>query len=198
MKTSKVQLFLELANPDKTGNSRKVLVEEFVGKYEKLKFGNGGDWCRSDGSLAKKFIVERFRDGNSIVAVQLFGHNTKKKINKQIDSKISKIIKSQKCVGLYVGNVEVDHKDGHRDDYENLKIKNQKIDDFQPLSPSVNKAKRQHCKNCRETKQRFDARLLGYSKSAWAGNGKYRGTCVGCYWHDIKKFNQEISKNYSS
>lgn len=198
MKTSKVQLFLELANPDKTGNSRKVLVEEFVGKYEKLKFGNGGDWCRSDGSLAKKFIVERFRDGNSIVAVQLFGHNTKKKINKQIDSKISKIIKSQKCVVLYVGNVEVDHKDGHRDDYENLKIKNQKIDDFQPLSPSVNKAKRQHCKNCRETKQRFDARLLGYSKSAWAGNGKYRGTCVGYYWHDIKKFNQEISKNYSS
>lgn len=191
-------MFLELANPDKTGNSRKVLVEEFVGKYEKLKFGNGGDWCRSDGSLAKKFIVERFRDGNSIVAVQLFGHNTKKKINKQIDSKISKIIKSQKCVVLYVGNVEVDHKDGHRDDYENLKIKNQKIDDFQPLSPSVNKAKRQHCKNCRETKQRFDARLLGYSKSAWAGNGKYRGTCVGCYWHDIKKFNQEISKNYSS
>ena len=198
MKISKVQLFLELANPDKTGNSRKVLVEEFVGKYEKLKFGNGGDWCRSDGSLAKKFIVERFRDGNSIVAVQLFGHNTKKKINKQIDSKISKIIKSQKCAVLYVGNVEVDHKDGHRDDYENLKIKNQKIDDFQPLSPSVNKAKRQHCKNCRETKQRFDARLLGYSKSAWAGNGKYRGTCVGCYWYDIKKFNQEISKNYSS
>ncbi len=191
-------MFLELANPDKTGNSRKVLVEEFVGKYEKLKFGNGGDWCRSDGSLANKFIVERFKDGNSIVAVQLFGHNTKKKINKQIDSKISKIIKSQKCEVLYVGNVEVDHKDGHRDDFENLKIKNQKIDDFQPLPPSVNKAKRQHCKNCRETKQRFDARLLGYSKSAWAGNGKYRGTCVGCYWYDIKKFNQEISKNYFS
>jgi hypothetical protein len=36
---------------------------------------------------------------------------------------------------------------------------------------------------------------LGFSKCAWAGNGKYRGTCVGCYWHDIKKFNQEISKS---
>jgi hypothetical protein len=24
--------------------------------------------------------------------------------------------------------------------------------------------------------------------------GKYRGTCVGCYWHNVKKFNQEISK----
>lgn len=42
-KISKVNLFLELAQPDKTGNSRKVLVSEFVGKYERLKFGNGGE-----------------------------------------------------------------------------------------------------------------------------------------------------------
>ncbi len=21
------------------------------------------------------------------------------------------------------------------------------------------------------------------------------GTCVGCYWHDVKRFNQKISKN---
>ena len=90
--------------------------------------------------------------------------------------------------------MEVDHKDGHRDDYENLKPENQTLEDFQPLSPAVNKAKRQHCKVCRETKQRFDATVLGFSKCAWAGNGKYRGTCVGCYWHNVKKFNQEISK----
>ena len=51
-------------------------------------------------------------------------------------------------------------------------------------------------KVCRETKQRFDARVLGFSVSCWVGNGKYRGTCVGCYWHDIKKFNQEVSKSF--
>ena len=193
-KVSKVALFLELAQPDETGNSRKVFVSEFVGKYERLQFGNGGDWCRSDGNLAKKYILERYREGNAIVAVQLFGFNTKKQIQKQIRSDIAKEISSQKCAVLHISNVEVDHKDGHRDDYENLKPENQKLDDFQPLSPAVNKAKRQHCKVCRETKQRFDARVLGFSKCAWAGNGKYRGTCAGCYWHDVKKFNHEISK----
>lgn len=159
-KISKVALFLELAKPDETGNSRKVLISEFVGKYERLQFGNGGDWCRTDGTLAKKFIVERHKQGNSIIAVQLFGLNIKKQIQKQIRSDIVKEISSKKCAVLNISNVEVDHKDGHRDDYENLKPENQKLEDFQPLSPAVNKAKRQHCKICRETQQRFDARVL--------------------------------------
>lgn len=34
-KISKVNLFLELAQPDKTGNSRKVLVSEFAVKQSK-------------------------------------------------------------------------------------------------------------------------------------------------------------------
>ena len=191
----KPALFIELAKPDETGNSRKVFTSEFVGKYAKLNsFGNGGDWCRSDGNLAKIYIVERFVEKGSIVAIQLFGLNTKKQIQKQIRSDIVKEISYQKCAVLNISNVEVDHKDGHRDDYENLKPENQKLEDFQPLSPAVNKAKRQHCKVCRETKQRFDGIVLGFSKGAWAGNGKYRGTYVGCYWHDVKKFNQEISR----
>ncbi len=195
-KISKIDLFLELAKPDETGNSRKVLVSEFIGKYKCLQFGNGGSWCRDDQTLAKKYIIERFKEGrgNEITAIQLFGFNTKKQIQKQIRNDIAKEIISQKCAVLHISNVEVDHKDGHRDDYENLKPENQKLEDFQPLSPPANKAKRQHCKVCRETKQRFDARVLGFSKGSWCGDGKYRGTCVGCYWHDIKKFNQEISK----
>ena len=82
-------------------------------------------------------------EGNSIIAVQLFGLNTKKQIQKQIRSDIAKEISSQKCAVLHIGNVEVDHKDGHRDDYENLKPENQTLDDFQPLSKAVNCAKRQ-------------------------------------------------------
>ncbi len=198
-KTSKVSLFLELAKPDETGNSRKVAIDEFIGKYSRLKMGHGGDWCRSDGNLARMYIVERFKESNNnaITAVQLFGFNTKKQIYKQIRSDIVKKISSQKCAVLNIGNVEVDHKDGHRDDYDNLKPEKQKLEDFQPLSSAVNKAKRQHCKVCRNTKKRFDARVLGFSKGCWAGNGVYRGTCVGCYWHDVKKFNQEISKSSS-
>ena len=193
-KISKVALFLELAQPDEYGFSRKVLVSEFVGKYESLRLGNGGSWCRDDQNFAGRYIIERHKEGRSIVAVQLFGLNTKKQIQKGIRRDIAKEISSQKCAVLHISKVEVDHKDGHRDDYENLKPENQTLEDFQPLSKAVNCAKRQHCKVCRETKQRFDARVLGFSKGSWCGNGKYRGTCVGCYWHDIKKFNQEISK----
>lgn len=68
------------------------------------------------------------------------------------------------------------------------------IDDFQPLSKAANNAKRQHCKNCRDTNLRFDAKKLGYRVSQVKGNGKYRGSCVGCYWHDPKFFNREVGR----
>ena len=58
-KETKTSLFLELAQPDENGISRWVSVTEFVGKYASLKFGNGANWTRSDGNLAKKYILER-------------------------------------------------------------------------------------------------------------------------------------------
>ena len=67
------------------------------------------------------------------------------------------------------------------------------LDDFQPLSKAANNAKRQHCKRCRETGRRFDAKRLGYRVSQFKGNGVYNGMCVGCYWHDPKRFNCEVS-----
>lgn len=46
---SSVKLFLELSNfNEDTGYSRFVNVHEFINKYEKLKLGNGGSWCRFD------------------------------------------------------------------------------------------------------------------------------------------------------
>lgn len=38
-KTTKRDLFLQLANPDKNGISRWVYTSEFIGKYSDLKFG---------------------------------------------------------------------------------------------------------------------------------------------------------------
>lgn len=193
---SKPYLFIELAKPNEYGFSKKIKVSEFIGDYKILQFGNGGDWPRSDGSLAKHFIVDRIKVKGKIVAVQLCGKNTKKQISKSINSNIIKKIQKMRCAVLNVGNVEVDHKDGHRDDYEGFKSKNQNIEQFQPLSKAVNSAKKEHCKKCRNNKIRFDAVKLGYSVSVWAGGIKYMGTCVGCYWYDIKKFNEEISKDF--
>ncbi len=190
---SKRELFLELAQPDKDGFSREVNIAEFVGRYERLRFGNGADWCRDDSTLAKTYNVVRHKQGNKIHAIELHGLK-KVPISKPIPKKIRSEIVQQRCVVLDVGKVECDHKDGRRDDPRLNDPTLVTLDDFQPLSKAANNAKRQHCKNCRETNLRFDARKLGYNVSQVKGNGHYRGTCIGCYWHDPKFFNQEATK----
>jgi len=84
---SMAALFLELARPDSEGFSQKVPVRKFVGKYETLKMGNGGSWCRDDGSLAKRYNVVRHEKGSKIVAVELHGYK-KAPIEKPIPAEI--------------------------------------------------------------------------------------------------------------
>lgn len=190
---TKAELFLELAPPDKQGFSREVPVKEFKGKYIGLRFGNGGDWARDAGSLGKKYNVVRHKKGkgNRITHVELQGYNKNPK-HKSISQSVRKALKGQKCRVLGITDVEIDHKDGRYDDSKVSNTGNQKAEDFQPLSKAVNYAKRQHCKRCAETGLRFDAKTLGYKVSQVKGNGKYRGTCVGCYWYDPHAFNQSL------
>ena len=188
---SKAAKFLRLARPDDEGFSRQVSVDEFVGEFAPLKFGNGGDWVRADGLLARTYNLRRVKKGNRIVGVELHGFN-KNPVNKGIPARIAKVIRAQSCAVLATGGPEVDHKDGFRDDRR--PPDKMRAEDFQPLSKGANNAKRQHCKECRETRLRFDAARLGYAVSQWKGNGVYRGTCTGCYWHDPKRFNHEVSK----
>ena len=71
-------LFEELAEPDHRGVSREVRRDELVDRYAQLdNFGNGGSWCRSDGSLGRKYVIQRRRDGprGSISTIQLVGFN---------------------------------------------------------------------------------------------------------------------------
>lgn len=187
---SKPRIFLALAQPDSDGFSRKVSIDEL--EKNGLGFGNGGSWCRDDGTLAQQYNVVRHKQGNRIVAVELQGRK-KTPIKKPIPMHIRKEIKAQRCAVLNVSDVECDHKDGRRDDPRLNDSTKVTIDDFQPLSKAANNAKRQHCKRCRETDKRFDARRLGYKASQWKGDGIYRGTCIGCYWHDPKRFNTEVS-----
>ena len=185
-------LFLELAKPDHQGFSRRVPVTEFVGKYERLRMGNGGSWCRDDGALARRYNIDRCKKGGRIVSVRLYGYN-KNPIIKTIRQDIKEHHREERCVVLATGNTEVDHKDGRRDDPKLNDTATQQIEDFQPLSKAANYAKRQHCKECRETGNRFDAKRLGYTVSQIKGNGLYRGSCVGCYWYDPKAFNAALT-----
>lgn len=197
-KSEYVDLFLELAKPDDEGFSRKVPITEFVGKYEKLNLGNGGSWCRNESALGKKYNVVRHKliKKNAISHVELQGFN-KNPSQHQISQQVRKALSGKRCVVLGTTDVEIDHKDGRYDNPAISDVKNQNPDHFQPLSKSANYAKRQHCKTCKKTDQRFDAKLLGYSVSQVKGNGKYRGTCVGCYWYDPFKFNSSLDKSPS-
>lgn len=188
---SKASRFLELARPNKDGFSEPVSIDKFVGRYADLVMGNGGDWCRDDGPLARVFNVRRIKPKNKIIAVQLDGFK-KRPIDKTIPADILAEIRSQRCAVLGTSNPECDHKDGHRDDWGDTAQLT--VDDFQPLSKAANGAKRQACKECRQTKQRFDATTLGFAVAQFVGNGIYRGSCVGCYWHDVTRFHREISQ----
>ena len=102
---TKTELFLELAKPNSNGISRWVLASEFIGKYKALQLGNGGSWCRSSSTLAKKYIIKfdkSLTSGNSIDAVKTDGYNTEKKFNQNIRQDIRDELKSKKCVMLGV------------------------------------------------------------------------------------------------
>ena len=198
------ELFLELAQPNEQGISRWVDTSEFVDRYSTLELLNGLSWGRKSSSLAKKYILEvdkSITNGNKIDRIRLNGFNTSndKNISQTIRADIKKDISKQRCVVLGTNRscdhkVEVDHKDGRKIDERIMNTKTQVLDDFQPLSKPANDAKRQFCKECKETNLRYDAKLLGYTVSFIKGDINYTKElgCIGCYWYDPIAFRQEL------
>lgn len=200
---TKTELFLKLAQPNEFGFSRWVLVEEFVGEYADLKFGNGASWARKESALAKKYKIEFDKSitrGNGIDALRLAGLNDDE-TSQYISAAIRKEIKSRRCVILGTSNPEVDHKNGMKNESRVMKNENQKLSDFQPLSKAANDAKRQFCKECKACGIRYDAKLLGYPMSYYFGVAEHHGeenACVGCYWYDPLEFKKHLQEKFNS
>lgn len=212
---SKIELFLKLAEPDKDGVSRWVSVNEFIGDYKNLALGNGGSWCRKNSTLAKKYNVEFDKNktkGNSIDRIKLNGFNTQKTFNQAIRQDIKKFYKNQKCVMLGVCGksentiIEIDHKDGRKNDARISSLKDQHLEDFQPLCKAANDIKRQICKICKETNKRWSAKnIKGNPYDFYEGDENYTEElgCVGCYQYDpvayrkacVIKITQEVLTN---
>lgn len=210
---TKTELFLKLAKPTTEGISRWVSVTEFIGEYKSLQLGNGGSWCRASSTLAKKYIIEFDKSktrGNSIDAIRLIGYKTADTFNQNIRKEIKDFYKNQNCVMLGInGNsintkIEIDHKDGRKDNDRVSTMKTQKLEDFQPLSKAANDAKRQICKRCKETDKRWKAKnLKGNPYDFYEGDENYTKElgCVGCYQFDpveyritsIKKISKEAA-----
>jgi hypothetical protein len=210
-----MELFLELAQPDKDGISRWVFASEFTGDYESLKLGNGGSWCRVNSSLAKKYILDFDNEktqGNSIDAIKLNGFKKDKMFNQNIRADIKNFYKSQKCVMLGVNGgsentkIEIDHKDGRKNDPRVSDMETQKLEDFQPLCKAANDAKRNICSKCATTDKRWDAKnIKGNPYSFYEGDENFtlELRCKGCYQYDpvqyrktcVRKISQDVSND---
>ncbi|HOE15660.1 MAG TPA: restriction endonuclease [Candidatus Paceibacterota bacterium] len=201
---TKTELFIELANPNKDGVSRWVNVSEFTGKYKDLQLGNGGSWCRASSSLAKTYNVEFDKSkssGNSIDAIRLNGINDKKVFNQNIRQNIKEFYKNKNCVMLGINGIsentkiEIDHKDGRKDDHRISNIQTQTIKDFQPLSKAANDVKRQICKRCKETNKRWNAKnIKGNPFEFYIGDENYNEElgCKGCYQYDPVEYRKTV------
>ena len=194
VKGSKAWIFCEVCKLDyQNGHSEIVHLDTLI--KHNLKTTNGGDWCRSDGTLGKYFNINRIKEKGKIVGVQLVGYK-KNRFNNSIKKEIVNFYKQLPCriFNIQGKYIEVDHKDGRKDDFGSQDT--QKKEDFQPLHKSANDAKRTHCSICKSSGKRFDATKLGYTVSQWIGQKEYNGSCVGCFWYDPAEFNSQISSKY--
>jgi len=142
----KHELFIQLANPNDEGISKWVNTSEFVGDYSSLELLNGLSWGRKSSTLAKKYNVETDKTvtpGVKIDRIRLNGYNTKKTFNQNIRQDIKNLYKTQNCVMLGIrGNsentkIEIDHKDGRKNNHRISNSATQKFSDFQPLSKAA-------------------------------------------------------------
>lgn len=196
---TKTELFIKLAQPNENGISRWVDIDEFVGEYASLTFGNGASWARKESTLAKRYIIEfdkSIMPGNGIDRIRLNGFNDGD-YSQHIRADIKRAIKARRCVVLGTSNPEVDHKNGMKNEDRVMRNEDQRLEDFQPLGKAANDAKRQFCKECRRTGIRYDAKRLGYPISYYQGNAKHNceeDACVGCYWYDPLEFKRHLQE----
>lgn len=203
-KLSKPELFVELASPDENGHSRWVNVTEFKGRYKDLTLGNGFDWGRKSSPLRRRFIIETDKtvtNGNRIDRIRLNGFNKEENFRQSIRKDICDIIRSRRCVMLGVNGtsentqIEVDHKDGRKNDMRVSDMATQRLDDFQPLCKAANDIKRQICKNCSLSDKRWSARNIeGNPYDFYEGSERYEGTCVGCYQYDPVEYRKRSAR----
>lgn len=206
---TKTELFIKLAEPNENGISRWVMTSEFVDNYKELQLGNGGSWCRANSSLAKKYKVEFDKTktlGNSIDAIRLNGFNNEQAFNQNIRQDIKDFYKNKNCVMLGIrGNsentkIEIDHKDGRKNDDMVSDVKTQRVEDFQPLCKAANDAKRQICRRCKETNKRWNAKnIKGNPYEFYEGDENYTDEqgCVGCYQYDPVEYRKSSIKKIS-
>lgn len=191
---SKVEEFLRIAKPDDQGWSPKI---SFASLPKSLQPNNGAHWCRASSSIAKQYKVKLFKEGkgNKNTHIQLQGHREDDGRRQTIAPWIYKELLTKDancCICHSKIDLEIDHKNGRKDDSA-MHVATQIRGDFQVLCRRCNQKKRQICKDCKKTDQRYDARRDGYHVPVTAGSLMYEGTCDGCKYYDPPQFNSRFS-----
>ena len=143
--------------------------------------------------LAKDFIFTadqaKRRDGSKITARRAYGLVKPRPETHLVNADIRRQLSKTYCAILGTkAQLEINHKDGRKDSWIVNDLDLQSIEDFQALHKTANAVKREVCVKCKQTKQRFDARHLGFPFGWTEGEAQYQGTCLGCFWHDPKAF----------
>ena len=193
IKQTKIELFDELYKEDIENGSWITKADMTKKGFFPSENSNGKDIR----FVNRKYEIEEVRVGTSVTKFRVLGTHAKNS-NRGIRSDIVKVIKNQTCAMLKTkANIEVDHKNGRYNDERVLNLQTQNIDDFQPLCKMINNIKRESCKKCKLTGERFDAKIYGYLISNLDGesihNGKPNG-CEGCFFYDVNHFKEVHSQ----
>jgi len=136
----------------------------------------------------------------SVYYIKFFGKNNKLNINKGIRSDIKDYYSKQHCANCGYKDpndpTQVDHKNDLMNDPRVWNLKEQKLDDFQPLCRRCNCIKRSFKKKMLEINKRISAKVMGYNIDFISGDETldkndpnwYKGT----YWGDILEFKRKL------
>ncbi len=141
---------------------------------------------------------DEMQKGSKVISYKLCGFN-KTYQSIVIHPSIVEQLYGKPCAMLNINaTAEITPKNGRRNNPDLFEQESQKVEDFQVLSRGPLYAKREHCKQCKKTGDRFDATILGLPISYTSGKKEFGDNdnsdgCVGCYWYDIEDFNRRLS-----
>jgi hypothetical protein len=169
-------------------------------EIELFKSNNGVPYLRKDSPLCRKYNVTRkyHKSIGSLIGFQLTGFNNNMYFSRAIPQDVRRVILEKynyKCILCgSKDRLEIDHKNGRYDNIANT------FEDFQLLCKSCNDKKRERCKTCKLSGQRFNVQQsisnILYKVPFTCGTQKYTEKigCKGCFLYDIEDFYKKHDK----
>jgi hypothetical protein len=161
---------------------------------------NGVPYLRRDAPLSRTYMIERKyqKNNGALLGFKLTGFNNNLYFSRNIPQEVRKATLERyghKCIWCgSCDRLEVDHKNGRYNNVSN------NVDDFQILCKSCNDKKRERCKRCTLTGQRFNVQNaisnVLYKCAFTCGTQKYNDKigCKGCFLNDIEDFYDNHNK----